>query len=299
MKPYLAGLLICFLLYTHALEQKASDLIDKAKNADDHQSAITYAKAAYETTSDLQEKSIAANIVLWRLYYAQRHSEILEFASDALRYQQDAGTYFVCALYFYQQNKMNKATHCCQRACKLVFYPKDWKHLVAFREEMKDIVHRNKGSVVYAKKMLQDISRFIKNYIHTEPPRIENRVQMGNLILDSATIRSRKSNGKKWDAGWGGISKPDVVVKIYVESFGDWKLEYETKLQKNTLQPKWEINTNVVITPAVYMKIVVFDKDLRSNDPIGEYNIVAHEIFADKEVNIAFEQVESMILQVK
>lgn len=292
-------LLIIFLFPLFA-DPTLEELYTKGKNSLDHHRSINYLEPVYQKAESLELKMNAATQIVWRRYYLHEYAKAILLAEEALMFQQTSEIYFAASLSFIYENHFSKATHCCQRGCELIVEARDWSGLIHYREEVKKL-RQNSETKALADKVFQEVEHFLKNYSDSAmtPELRDKDVLLKHLILQSAVIRNRKQNGKKWDAGWGKVARPDVKIKLYQESFGEWKLIFESEMIKNSLQPSWQKNTQIKITPAMYLKVEVFDQDLRVSDPIGQYTFVGQEIFDQGTTNFAFEQVESLSLELK
>ncbi|BBM82456.1 hypothetical protein [Candidatus Uabimicrobium amorphum] len=131
----------------------------------------------------------------------------------------------------------------------------------------------------------------------TEKPREEDvpKITKSYLIhVTSAKIFIQKTNGKKWDFGWGKTTAPDSYATI--KEFGSEK-EYTTSIVRNSLQPKWNYATPIVAKKGQVLVINVYDDDSRKNDEIGTIMITIKESDIKKGFrDIQFNSVEKLTL---
>ena len=81
----------------------------------------------------------------------------------------------------------------------------------------------------------------------------------------SAEIWSTRPDGKAWDIN----GKPDARVRLFL---GQQQL-HETKIIRNTLQPRWVNRIELMLPERGMLRVVLIDKDLRDDDLIDEFFI--------------------------
>lgn len=87
------------------------------------------------------------------------------------------------------------------------------------------------------------------------------------MVVVSAVIAPRKSNGKAWDMGKGA---PDPLVRCLVPAAaGGWKTVGESVPLKDNLQPVWRLAVKDGLRAGTRVKFEVYDKDGVSNDVVG------------------------------
>ncbi|WP_372370464.1 hypothetical protein [Candidatus Uabimicrobium sp. HlEnr_7] len=157
-------------------------------------------------------------------------------------------------------------------------------------------------------KMFEEKSDF-KEKITTLPTEeietvvVQNPVENNTYILylKNASYTKRKPNNKKWDFGFGKTTKPDSLVVVHLWQNGGWTKMYTTKVQKNDLQPKWDVNTTIKVKVGSQIKFEVFDKDLSKNDKMGSTIKTINIEHLTQGIDLSFDSVISLecILQIK
>lgn len=88
------------------------------------------------------------------------------------------------------------------------------------------------------------------------------------LTIIDAVIRSTKSDGRRWDVGFGGMEYPDPVVVLYVD--GRAVCATPEGLSDTTL-PAWNQRCTFVAEATSSVHLVVYDWDPADPDFIGEW----------------------------
>lgn len=98
----------------------------------------------------------------------------------------------------------------------------------------------------------------------------------GTYILQSVDykVSERKSDGKHWDAGFGGTMNPDVMVKLYLDNqeinsgFG----------AKDSFTGTVNFSKQINLNQNSIIKMIFWDKDMSENDLIGEAEITFEQL---------------------
>ena len=106
-------------------------------------------------------------------------------------------------------------------------------------------------------------------------------------------VRTKKSNGKNWDAGWGSMKKPDLKVVVRIGN-----VAISTKVKKNTFSTKFGTVKSMVLKKGMKVYISVFDQDIGKVDVIGKYQVddVSKMINSRGKYKLSFQQVKELIL---
>ncbi len=83
-----------------------------------------------------------------------------------------------------------------------------------------------------------------------------------------ATITPKKTRFRRWDAGFGRMTKPDVYVVIDVAG-----QRFVTSVVRNTIYPTWNQGHIFNLDGNEKVYITVIDKDKFSDDTIGRTNV--------------------------
>ena len=112
--------------------------------------------------------------------------------------------------------------------------------------------------------------------------------QKWQFNLEKLTVAKVKADGKAWDISGNA---PDIFIATYKKSDRQWKPVFTSQVFKDRYEAT-NINTKIVVTGAIELRIEVWDKDIGRHDKIGDYvlSLTDAEILAsqDKAVSIAF-----------
>ena len=111
-----------------------------------------------------------------------------------------------------------------------------------------------------------------------------------DLILNSVSLASRKSNGKKWDS-WLGKNSPDIQVVVSVSRNGS-TYRSESSEVKDSLYGSF--NEKLIrIQEGDQVTITVYDRDAEDHDVAGSYTkSVTSALIREKSATWSFDQVE-------
>ncbi len=96
------------------------------------------------------------------------------------------------------------------------------------------------------------------------------------VSVERAVIDSTREPGRYWDIGPEDLGAPDVYVQIVFD-----EEVYRTPVVPNTFQPMWvgSFDALLGVTPGpATARILLWDRDLYADDPIGEVTIDLYEV---------------------
>jgi hypothetical protein len=101
-----------------------------------------------------------------------------------------------------------------------------------------------------------------------------------DLVVQRATIKPTKADGKAWDLGAAnGAGRPDPFVKVFVANpNGGWDLLATSAVVKDSFTADWKLRvSDKRLVPGRKVKFEVYDEDLASHDMIGTIVIALPE----------------------
>lgn len=105
------------------------------------------------------------------------------------------------------------------------------------------------------------------------------------LELGQVQVSETKPNGKRWDFGLGSISKPDLVLKVYL---GQEEL-ITTKKCKDAFSCVFKRSVPLLVSGSQDLSVTIIDRDLKRDDVIDQLTITLDEseLHQAREVKLA------------
>lgn len=105
------------------------------------------------------------------------------------------------------------------------------------------------------------------------------------IELGQLQVSETKPNGKRWDFGLGSISKPDLMLKMYL----DREELVVTKICKDAFTCLFQRSIPILVRGTQDLSITVVDRDLKRDDVIDQLTVklTESELGESKEIKLA------------